>query len=116
MIQAGVVGNEIEQQAQTTSTKTLAQAGERRIAAQIGMHRVAGDRETGAGDVFLSQVRQGFVKFPAPLGVGAGHSLPCQTGLPDAQEPDPVESLLGQAIQRRIGNVVQGRGTAQRPG
>ena len=30
-----------------------------------------------------------------------------RAGLPDAQEPDPVETHLGQAIQFGVGNVVQ---------
>ena len=32
-----------------------------------------------------------------------------RAGLPDAEEPDPVEALLGQVIQFGVGNVVQGR-------
>ncbi len=96
--------------------KPLAQPGQRRVAAQIAMHRVACDGETRAGDVFLVEVRQGFVELPAPLGIGAGDSLRRRAGLPDAQEPDPVETLRGQAIQLRIGHVVQSRRAAQRPG
>ena len=37
-----------------------------------------------------------------------------RAGLPDAQEPDPVEAHLGQAVQLGVGNVVQRRRPAQR--
>ena len=30
-----------------------------------------------------------------------------RAGLPDAQEPDPVETHLGQAVEFGVGNVVQ---------
>ena len=94
----------------------LAQPGQRRIAAQTGVHRVAGDREPGAGDVLLAQVRQRLLELPAPLGVGARDPLRGRPGLPDAQEPDPVETHLGQAVQLGVRNVVQRGRPAQGPG
>ena len=33
------------------------------------MHGVAGDREAGAGDVFLAQVRERLLELLAPLGI-----------------------------------------------
>ena len=46
MIQARVVGDEVEHQLQAALPEPLAQAGQRRVAPEVGMHRVAGDRET----------------------------------------------------------------------
>ena len=54
VIQAGVVGDEVEHQQQPARPEALAQTGQRRVSAQAGMHRVAGDREPGAGDVLLA--------------------------------------------------------------
>ena len=111
-----MIGDEIEHQPQAALPEPLAQPGQGRIAAEILMHRVAGDREAGAGDVLLAQVRQRLLKFPAPLRIAARDLLRRQAGLPDAQEPDPVEPHLGQAVQLGVGNVVQRRRPAQRPG
>ena len=72
MIQAGVVGDEVEHQPQAARAEPLAQAGQRRVAAQLLVHGVAGDGEPGAGDVLLAQVGQRLLKLPAPLRVGAG--------------------------------------------
>ena len=80
------------------------------------MHRVAGDREAGAGDVFLAQIRQRLLEFAPPLGIAARDLLRTRAGLPDAEEPDPVEAQLGQAIQFGVRNVVQRGWPAQRSG
>jgi len=57
MIEAGVVGNEIEQQAQATGTQSLAQPGQRRVPAELRMYRVTGDRETRTENVLCAQIR-----------------------------------------------------------
>ena len=116
VIRGHVVGDEVEHQPQSASVQPLAQACQRRVAAQIAMDGVVRDREPGAGDVFVLEVRQRFLELAAPLGIRARDRLRRRTGLPDAQEPDPVKSLLGQAIQFGIGNVVQRRAPAQRRG
>ena len=63
MIERRVVGDEVEHQPQPALSQPLAQAGQRGIAAQIAMHGVAGDGETGAGDVFLAQVGQRLLRI-----------------------------------------------------
>ena len=77
------------------------------------MHRVAGDGEAGAGDVLLAQVGQRLLEFLAPLRIAARDPLARRAGLPDAEEPDPVEAHLGQPVQLGVGNVVQRRRPAQ---
>ena len=67
MIQAGVVGDKIEHQPQATLVEPLAQAEQRLVTAEPPVNAVAGDRETGASDVFLAEVRQCLLKFPSPL-------------------------------------------------
>ena len=108
VIQAGVVGDEIEHQPQAALCGAARAGGPaRHRRPDAVMHRVAGDGETGTGDVLFAQVRQRLLEFPAPLRVAARDLLPRRAGLPDAQEPDPVEAHLGQAVQLGVGNVVQ---------
>ena len=59
-----------------------------------------------SGSVSWNSLRQ--------LGVGARDPLTRRAGLPDAQQPDPVEAHLRQAIQLGVRNVVQGGSPAQR--
>ena len=63
-----------------------------------------------------SSVRSGSVssKLAAPLRVGARDPLRRRAGLPDAQEPDPVEAQPRQPVELGVGHVVQGRAPAQR--
>ena len=75
------------------------------------MHGVAGDRESRAGDVLVAEIRQRLLELVPPLGIAARDLLCGRPGLPDAQQPDPVEAHLGQAIEFGIGNVVE-RGRA----
>ena len=42
-------------------------------------------------------------------GLRARDSLRRRAGLPDAQQPDPVEAHRGQAVQLGVRNVVEGR-------
>ena len=113
MIEPHVIGHEIEHQSQAALAEPLAQPGQCGVAAEILVHRVAGDRETGAGDVLLAQVRQRLLELAAPLGIRARDLLRRRAGLPDAEEPDPVETHLGQAIQLGVGNIIQRGGAAQ---
>ena len=80
------------------------------------MDRVAGDREARASDVFLAQIRERLLEFAAPLGIVPRDLLCTRTGLPDAQEPDPVETHLGQAIQFGVRDIVQRGRPAQGSG
>ena len=57
------------------------------------------------------QVGQRLLEFAPPLGIAARDLLRARTGLPDAEEPDPVEAHLGQPIELGVGNVVERRGT-----
>ena len=116
VIQRRVVGDEVEHQPQAAVAEPLAEPGQGGVAAQGRMHRVAGDGEPGAGDVLVAQVGQRLLELPPPLGVAPGDALSGRAGLPDAQEPDPVEAQLGQAVQLGVRNVVQGRRPAQPPG
>ena len=46
MIEPGMVGDEVEHQAQTTLAQPLPQTGQRRIPAQTRVHGVPGNRKT----------------------------------------------------------------------
>ena len=108
-----MVGDEVEEQAQAASAEPLAQAGEGGIAAELCVNRVARDGEARAGDVLLAQIRQRLLELPAPLGVGARDALPRRPGLPDAEEPDPVESHPGEPVELGVRDVIERRPPAE---
>ena len=60
------------------------------------MHRVAGDRETRAGDVLLAQVGQRLLEFAAPLGLARETRCPaspvCQT-LSSQTQSKPISAM-----------------------
>ena len=99
VIRRHVVGNEVEHQLQAALLQSLAQARQRRVAAQIAMDGVARDGEPGAADVVVPEVRQRLLELAPPLRIRARDRLRRRAGLPHAQEPDPVEAQLGQAVQ-----------------
>src|SRR5262249_38150193 len=107
MIQTRVIGDKIEHQSQAALTEPLAQTEQGRISAKLLMNCIACDGETGTRYVFLPKVRQSLPEFFAPLLVLTGNTLCRRAGLPDAQEPEPVEAHLGEAIKLRVRNVVQ---------
>src|SRR5437016_4575609 len=59
------------------------------------------------GKVRFAQVREGVLEFPAPLRIASRNSLARFTRLPHAQEPDPVEAHLRDAVQLDVRNVVE---------
>ena len=67
----------------------------------------------GAGDVFFAQIGQRLLKLLAPSGIAARDLLRRRAGLPNAQEPDPVETHFRQTVQFGVGNIVQRRALAQ---
>jgi len=71
MIQTRVVRDEIEHQFQSTFPQAIAQASQSCVCTKEFMHRVAGDRESGAGDVCFPQVRQRLLELVSPFGVAA---------------------------------------------
>ena len=77
------------------------------------MDRVARDGESGSGNILLLEVGQRLEEFLAPFGIGAGDLLSRSTGLPHTQKPNPVEAQGSPAIEFGIGEVVQGRWTAE---
>ena len=114
VVQRHVVGHEVEHQPQAASAQPLAQPRQCRIAAQGRMHAVAADGEAGAGDVFFVQVGKRALELAPPVALAARHALPRRPGLPDAEQPDPVEALLGQAVELGVAEVVERGGTAER--
>ena len=118
VIRGHVVRDKVEHQLQSAFLQPLSQTCERRIAAQIAMHGVVLDGEPGAGDVFVLEVWQRFGELATPFGIRSRDRLRRWAGLPDAQEPDPVKTQLGQAVQGDVRDVIQrgrpaqGRGTA----
>jgi hypothetical protein len=92
MIQRGVIRNKIEHQPHAAIAKPLTQTEQSLISADRVMNAIARDRETRAGDVFVTEVWKRFLKFRAPFRIGARDTLSSSTGLPHAQEPNPIEA------------------------
>ena len=98
------------------SAQAFAQAGEGVVSAEVGVDVIVADGEAGPADVGLLEVRQDAVIFRQPLGIRRRHAARGLAGLPDAEEPDQVEPVAGELVQLRLGDVVQGRRTAERGG
>src|SRR3989441_13317852 len=71
------------------------------------MHRVAGDREPRTRNILLAQVRESVLKLPAPFRIASRNSPARFARLPHAEEPDPVEAHLRDAVQLDVRNVVE---------
>ena len=70
MIRGHVVGDKVEHKLQAALPQPLSQAGKGLGSAQVAMHGVALDGETGATDVFVPEIRQGCGELVPPLGMG----------------------------------------------
>src|SRR6202030_140750 len=108
MVGSGMVRHKIEQQLDATTRQPFSELRQRPLAAQRVTDGVCGDRKTGAGDILLGQVGQNRLKFGAPLRVAARNRPPGSADLPDAKQPDPVETLLCKAIERRVVDIREG--------
>ena len=91
MIEPHVIGHEVEHQSQAALAEPLAKPCQCRVSAEIRVHRVAGDGETGTGDVLLAQVRQRLLELAAPFGIASR----------DAPAPAPVCQTLSNQIQSK---------------
>jgi hypothetical protein len=56
VVEPGVVGHEVEHQAEISRAQPLAQTGEGGVSAEVAMDGVAGDREARARDVVVREV------------------------------------------------------------
>src|SRR5262245_58589174 len=92
MIQTGMVRHKVEHQLETALLEPFAQSSQGFIAAERLMNRVTGDGEARTGDVILAQVGQRFLKLAPPLGVVPRDALSDEAGLPDAEQPDPIQT------------------------
>ena len=116
MIEAGVVGNEVQHQPHAAPAEPVAQPSQRRIAPEVFVNRVAGDREAGAADVVVAQVRQASPRIPCAMPALARETPASgRAGLPHAEHPNPIKALLGESIQLGVGDVVERRRPAQFP-
>ena len=116
VIQPHVIRDEVEHQLQAAPREPLAQPRQRRVASEVGRDGIGGDRESGAADVRLAQVRQRLLEFPPPLAVLARHPPAGLARTPHAQQPDPVEARAAPAVQLGVRNVVERGRPPQRTG
>jgi hypothetical protein len=96
------------QQLDVATRQLLAELLERRVATQRLADGVSRDREAGAANILLGQVGQNSLKFGAPLRITARNCPPGRADLPDTEQPDPVETLFREAVERGVVNVGEG--------
>ncbi len=97
-----MVGHKIEHQPDAAPGQPGAEPGQRRIAAEAGADGVFGDRKAGAADILVDKVGQGLDQFRPQIRIGAIEFASGRSGLPYAQQPDPVEPRLCEAVEDRI--------------
>jgi len=105
MVGCGVVRYKVEHQFDATFGQLLAELRQCGRAAECTADGVGGDRETGAANIVLGQVRQSGFELAAPQWVTARDRASRGAGLPDAQQPDPVEAPFSEAIDRGVVDV-----------
>ncbi len=116
VVRRHVVRDEVEDEPQAPLAQAPAEAGERRVAAEVRVDPVVADREAGAADVRLAEVGQDApVLGPPPL--VRGRDAPRRLArLPDAEEPDEVEAVRREAVELGVGDVVERRRPSERRG
>src|SRR5690348_9108516 len=116
MIGRGVIGNEIQQQTEPALVDAATEALQRGGAAEIGMDRIARHGKAGSANILVCKVRQDMSELLTPLSIGERDASPLGAYLPDAEEPNPVESSFSELVELGIGDVIQRRRAAQRGG
>ena len=108
MIGRGMVRHEIQHQLDMALREPLAKLRQRRVAPNFVADRVGGDCEARAAYIVLFEVGQDGTELGSPFGLGPRDRPACGTGPPDAQQPNPVEALPSEAVDRGVVNFGQG--------
>ncbi len=114
MVGRGVIGHEVEQEAEVAAREPLAQPRQRRVSAEVVVDGVGGDGERRSGDVLVAQVGQHAPALLDHLDVGARDGAPRGAGLPDPEEPDPAEPAGGDLVEHGVVDVVERRPPPER--
>ena len=114
VVERHVVGDEVDQQALPAPTEALAQAGQRRVAAEVVVDVVGDDGERRPDDVGLAHVGEVDRQIGAHVG-RARAALPRRARLPEAQHPDPAKTAGRRAVEQIIRQIVE-RGGAPSQG
>ena len=103
-----MVRHEIQHQLDVALGEPLAKLRQRRVAPDLVADRVGGDSESGAAYVVLVEIGQDGRELGSPFGLGPRDGAACRTGPPHAQQPNPVEALPREAVDRGFVNFGQG--------
>ena len=106
VIERDVVGDEVDQQAELAAVHSLAQPGQRRIAAEVAMDVVADDRERRPDDVGLAEVGQ------IVLQVGAARRRACALLSGQARLPEPSIQIQRNPRAAARSNRASGRSSS----
>ena len=103
-----MVRHEIQHQLDIALGESLAKLRQRRVAPDLVADRVGGDGEAGAAYVVLVEIGQDSSELGSPFGLAPRDGAACGTCPPDAQQPNPVEALPREAVDRGVVNFGQG--------
>ncbi len=102
MVECGVIGHKVEHQFDAAPRQPFAEMRQPGLAAKCVTDPIGSDRKTRTADVVLGQIGQSRVELGSPFWVAARHRAPGSADLPHAQQPNPIETLRGKAIDRRV--------------
>lgn len=107
VIECDVIGDKVEHETNAALLQPGTQASQCRISAQIAVHGIPGDREAGTANVLFAQIGKRLLEFLTPLRMRPGDFVRGRAGLPDTEEPDPVETRFGEVVEFGLRNVVE---------
>src|SRR4051812_226228 len=112
MIRRDMVRHKIQNETKLALGQASSQAGQRRVVAEILVHRVGLDREWRTANVLVGHVRQAMLAGRAQGRLSARDLAPNLARLPDSEEPNPIETFRCDPIQQFVWNIIQRRGPA----
>ncbi len=108
MIGRRMVRHEIQHQLHIALRELFAKLRKRRVTPDFIADRVSRDCEAGAAYVVLVEIGQHETELGSPLRLHPRDGPACESGSPHAQQPNPVEALPSEAVDRGVVNFGQG--------
>src|SRR5947209_1862326 len=102
VIQSGMVRDEVEHKPQSSLSQPLSESRQSLATAEIGMHHVVLDGERRTADIGILKVGQSGSVLLTPFRLCKRNRTACFSGLPHAEQPDPVETQGRNPIERCI--------------
>jgi hypothetical protein len=108
VIQGRVVWNKIEEELQAMISESVTELEEGFVSSEILIDRVTTDSKRRSGYVFFCKISQCCLVFFQKAGMSCGDFSARCSVVPHAQEPDPVATQSGNALQKCICYIGEG--------